>query len=52
MGSDARHDAWAAGRSYEAYMGRWSRQVAAVFLAQLDAPAGADWVEVGSAPGR
>ena len=37
MGDEARHDAWAAGQSYEAYMGRWSRQVAAAFLARLDA---------------
>ena len=51
MGDEARHDAWAAGRSYEAYMGRWSRQVAAAFLARLDAPAGADWVEVGCGTG-
>lgn len=32
-------------------MGRWSRQVAAAFLARLDAPAGADWVELGCGTG-
>ena len=51
MGDAARHDAWTAGRSYEAYMGRWSRLVAAAFLARLAAPAGADWVELGCGTG-
>lgn len=51
MGDEAKHDAWTAGQSYEAYMGRWSRQVAAAFLARLDAPAGADWVELGCGTG-
>jgi SAM-dependent methyltransferase len=46
-----RHDAWQAGDSYERYMGRWSRQIAPPFLAWLDAPAGAEWVEVGCGTG-
>ena len=51
MGDAAKHDAWAAGRSYEAYMGLWSRLVAAAFLARLRPPAGADWVELGCGTG-
>ena len=46
-----RHDAWQAGDSYEAYMGRWSRQVAPNFLDWLDAPDGLDWLEVGCGTG-
>ena len=33
MSEATRHDAWQAGDSYEAYMGRWSRQVAPVAYA-------------------
>jgi SAM-dependent methyltransferase len=44
-------DAWSAGQSYEDYMGRWSRSVAAEFLGWLDAPAGADWLEIGCGTG-
>ncbi|MFO1143398.1 MAG: class I SAM-dependent methyltransferase [Amaricoccus sp.] len=51
MTDDARHDAWTAGDSYEAYMGRWSRQVAARFLDRLGVAAGADWIEVGCGTG-
>lgn len=32
MTIDAEHDAWNAGDSYDAYMGRWSRKMAARFL--------------------
>jgi ubiquinone/menaquinone biosynthesis C-methylase UbiE len=51
MSDDARHDTWTAGRSYEAYMGRWSRRVATAFLRRLDAPAEADWIELGCGTG-
>ena len=51
MTDEARHDAWTAGDGYEAYMGRWSRLVAARFLDRLDVAAGADWVEVGCGTG-
>ena len=47
----SRHDAWQAGDSYDAYMGRWSRQIAPRFLDWLDAPAGMDWLEVGCGTG-
>ena len=29
MNETSRHDAWNAGDSYDAYMGRWSRQILA-----------------------
>jgi SAM-dependent methyltransferase len=51
MANTTRHDAWQAGDSYDQYMGRWSRQVAPRFLEWLDAPAGADWLEVGCGTG-
>lgn len=51
MAEASRHDAWQAGDSYEAYMGRWSRQVAPQFLNWLAAPANLDWLEVGCGTG-
>ncbi len=51
MAETSRHDAWQAGDSYEAYMGRWSRQIAPRFLEWLDAPRGLDWLEVGCGTG-
>jgi trans-aconitate methyltransferase len=44
-------EAWAAGDSYEAYVGRWSRPVAAEFLGWLDLPAGWRWLDVGCGTG-
>lgn len=38
MSETTRHDAWAAGDNYDAYMGRWSRLVAPRFLDWLGAP--------------
>jgi ubiquinone/menaquinone biosynthesis C-methylase UbiE len=51
MTDTTRHDAWQAGDSYDQYMGRWSRQIAPVFLAWLDAPRSKDWLEVGCGTG-
>jgi SAM-dependent methyltransferase len=51
MASRTDHDAWSAGHSYEHYMGRWSRMVAARFLDWLDAPRGLEWLEVGCGTG-
>lgn len=51
MTSSSRHDAWQAGDSYETYMGRWSRQVAPLFLDRLDARENLDWLEVGCGTG-
>jgi len=51
MSNTARHDAWSAGQSYERYMGRWSRAVAARYLDWLGAPEGAAWLDLGSGTG-
>jgi SAM-dependent methyltransferase len=51
MAEASRHDAWQAGGRYEAYMGRWSRQLAPRFLDWLGAPGGLDWLEVGCGTG-
>jgi SAM-dependent methyltransferase len=51
MTETSRHDAWQAGDSYDAYMGRWSRKVAPRFLDWLDVPDGLDWLEVGCGTG-
>jgi SAM-dependent methyltransferase len=42
---------WAAGEAYERYVGRWSRLVAAEFLAWLAVPPGAAWLDVGCGTG-
>lgn len=51
MSDDTRHDAWQAGDNYDAYMGRWSRRIAPLFLDWLAPPAGSDWLEVGCGTG-
>jgi SAM-dependent methyltransferase len=51
MTDSARHDAWAAGESYDAFMGRWSRRIAPLFLARLGPPPGLDWLDVGCGTG-
>ena len=51
MSNTSRHDAWAAGDRYEAYMGRWSRQIAPGFVGWLAAPTGLDWLDVGCGTG-
>lgn len=42
---------WSSGASYDAYVGRWSRLVAADFVGWLDRPPGARWLDVGSGTG-
>jgi SAM-dependent methyltransferase len=42
---------WAVADAYEAYVGRWSRRVAAEFLRWLDVPAGRRWLDVGCGTG-
>jgi SAM-dependent methyltransferase len=42
---------WSAGEKYEPYVGRWSRVVAGEFLAWLEVPAGARWLDVGCGTG-
>lgn len=44
-------DVWARGDAYEAYVGRWSRRVAAEFVPWLGVPAGARWLDVGCGTG-
>jgi SAM-dependent methyltransferase len=51
MAGASRHDAWQAGDRYEAYMGRWSRQLAPRFLDWLGAADGLDWLDVGCGTG-
>ena len=51
MPETSRHDAWQAGDSYDAYMGRWSRRVAPRFLDWFAAPNGLDWLEIGCGTG-
>jgi SAM-dependent methyltransferase len=45
------HDRWASGTAYEAYVGRWSQQVAAEFISWLGVRANALWVDVGCGTG-
>lgn len=51
MATQTEFDAWSVGQSYEHYMGRWSRRVAAEFLRWLDTSADRDWLEVGCGTG-
>lgn len=51
MVETSRHDAWQAGDSYEAYMGRWSRPIAGRFLDWLGMPGRLDWLDVGCGTG-
>jgi SAM-dependent methyltransferase len=51
MAESSRHDAWQEGESYDAYMGRWSRCIAPLFLDRLEAAEGLDWLDVGCGTG-
>ncbi|RPH98369.1 MAG: class I SAM-dependent methyltransferase [Zetaproteobacteria bacterium] len=44
-------DRWATGATYEAFMGRWSRQIAAEFVAWLQIPERVHWLDVGCGTG-
>jgi SAM-dependent methyltransferase len=44
-------DTWERGSPYEQYVGRWSRQVAPLFLSWLNIPAGRKWLDVGCGTG-
>ena len=52
MAETSRHDAWQAGDSYDAYMGRWSRQVAPRFLDWLDPATASTGLRSAAAPAR
>ncbi len=44
-------DRWVAGDAYEAFMGRWSRRLARVFVEWLQPKPSANWLEVGCGTG-
>ena len=44
-------ETWERGSPYEQYVGRWSRQVAPLFLSWLSIPAGRRWLDVGCGTG-
>lgn len=44
-------DSWDRGSPYEQYVGRWSRQVAPLFLSWLNIPVGRRWLDVGCGTG-
>src|SRR4029453_6451254 len=44
-------DVWEAGDSYEAYVGRWSRRVAEIFVPWVGAGPGTRWLDVGCGTG-
>ena len=44
-------DTWERGESYEAYVGRWSRRVAPLFLRWLGVPTGRHWLDIGCGTG-
>ena len=45
------NDKWAAGRTYEAFMGRWSRLLAPRFVSWLSVRPAANWLDVGCGTG-
>jgi SAM-dependent methyltransferase len=47
MGDGELSDSWNQGDSYEDYVGRWSREVAPIFLSWLNIPTGQRWLDVG-----
>jgi ubiquinone/menaquinone biosynthesis C-methylase UbiE len=51
MDKSAGFDAWSAGQSYDHYMGRWSRQLAAEFVTWLAPPRDAAWLDIGCGTG-
>jgi ubiquinone/menaquinone biosynthesis C-methylase UbiE len=51
VNAEGRTDVWASGEPYEAYVGRWSRLVAAEFVDWLGAASGGRWLDVGSGTG-
>src|SRR5262245_43846984 len=44
-------DQWAAGSTYEDFMGRWSRRLAPQFVSWLRIPRGVHWLDVGCGTG-
>ena len=44
-------DVWAVASAYEAYVGRWSRRIAAEFVRRLDVPPARRWLDAGCGTG-
>src|SRR5262245_4903349 len=44
-------DSWSSGTAYEAYMGRWSRSLARVFVEWLRIEPSAHWLDLGCGTG-
>jgi SAM-dependent methyltransferase len=44
-------DSWAAGSTYDGFMGRWSRRLATQFIAWLGIPRSVHWLDVGCGTG-
>ena len=51
MSGRAGRDPWTGGAAYDAYMGRWSRPVAAQFVRWLSVAPGGWWIDVGCGTG-
>ncbi len=51
MTDASRHDDWDSGDSYDAYIGRWSRGIAPLFLDFVGAGSGLQWLDVGCGTG-
>jgi len=51
MAMDRVSDTWESGSPYERYVGRWSRQVAPLFLEWLNIPPRKRWLDVGCGTG-
>jgi trans-aconitate methyltransferase len=47
----ATRERWTGGDDYEAYVGRWSRRIAPIFVTWVGVPDGRDWVDVGCGTG-
>ena len=45
------HDVWESAAAYEAYIGRWSRQVAPLFVSALAVPQRSTWLDLGCGSG-
>jgi SAM-dependent methyltransferase len=48
---DSIPDSWSAGTTYEDFMGRWSRELARLFVLWLDVGSGLHWLDVGCGTG-
>lgn len=50
--SDGKSKLWGTAETYERYMGRWSRKIAALFVDWLAAPHGKSWADIGCGTGE